>query len=333
MKRMRYEIATVALCAATTLGGAACTDTAGGPTAEILATGFVLGTIYQDQNGNGLQDGTDPGLPGLEVRLAYRGTTTPILIDTTDSPNGGFRFDAVPVGAYWVTVDSLVLGDSLDVVQSDTSAVDVLPGQGTTQSIGLAFFQRTIAEARALPPGTKVSVEGFALNDRTLFGDSTVHVTDGTTSIRATTVFRAGIRQGDSVRVVGRTAVVNGQPVIDRVTARSLAFTGVPLAPFLTTQQATQARGAGQPTGALDAGHARVTFATVIDTATVGGGDFRVRVNDGSGLLEVILDNDVPFNRSVFRVDSVMTQIRGLLLPTGAGTWDLRPRGMGDIIP
>ncbi len=315
------------------LAAAACTDPAQGPDAEVDATGSVSGTVYRDQNGNGRQDGADPGLGGVEVRIAFRGTSTPIAVDTTETLSGDFRFDLVPVGAHWVTVDSLVLGDSLRTVDSDTASVDVLPGRNTTQSIGLGFFRFTIPEARQQPPGTKVSVEGFALNDRTLFGDSTVHITDGSTSIRGTTVFRANIRQGDSVRFVGRTAVVNGQPVIDRVTASNLAFTGVPAAPFLTTVQARNAQRAGQPVGALDAGHARVTNTTVIDTLTLGSGDFRVRVNDGSGLLEVVLDQDIPFNRSVFRVDSVMTEIRGLLLPTGTGIWDLRPRGMNDIIP
>ena len=321
----------VALSGALSWG--ACTDPASGPDPEITATGFVQGSIFLDRNRNAIQDGSDPGIGGVDVRLSYRGTTTPILVETTDFPGGDFRFDEVPVGTYWMTVDSVILGDSFQIVQADTTPVNVLPSVGTSKSYGLAFPHLTIAEARMLPPGRKVSVEGFVLNDRGLFGDSTVHITEGPASIRLTTVFRSGIGQGDSARVVGRTAVVNGQPVIDQVTSTVLAFTGVPTAPLITTLQASTATGAGQPAGSLDASHARVTFATVVDTATVTSGDFRVRVNDGTGLLEVILDQDIPFNRQVFQVDSVMTQIRGLLLPKGTGSWDLRPRGMTDIIP
>ena len=312
---------------------AGCDNASSGPTGEIQTTGSVVGRLYLDQNRNFRQDQGDPGVGGITVQISYRGTTIPLQVDTTDPLNGDFRFNEVPVGSHWITLDPATLGDSLDVVQAYPHPLQVLPGQGTTTDLGLAYFHFSIPEARQQPVGTKVAVEGFALNDRTLFGDSTVHMTDGVTSIRATTVLRAPIQRGDSIRAVGRIQMVNGQPVVDLVTTNRLAFTGVPAAPALTTAQAASAAGAGGLTGDLDAGQARVPFATVVDTITVSSGDFRVRVNDGSGLLSVILDKDVPFNRSVFQVDSVMTEIRGLLLPTGTGSWDLKPRGMTDIIP
>ena len=86
-------------------------------------------------------------------------------------------------------------------------------------------------------PGQKVTIEGFALNDRAAFGDSTVHVSEGATAIRATNVFRANVRQGDSVRLTGRTGIVDGQPVIDRVTSQILATTGTPTPAIVTTAQ------------------------------------------------------------------------------------------------
>ena len=125
-----------------------------------------IAIIFLDRNRNAIQDGSDPGIGGVDVRLAYRGTTTPILVETTDFPGGNFRFDEVPVGTYWMTVDSVILGDSFQIVQADTTPVNVLPAIGTSKSYALAFPHLTIAEARLLPPGRKVSVEGFVLNDR-----------------------------------------------------------------------------------------------------------------------------------------------------------------------
>ncbi len=61
-------------------------------------TGGSLGDrVWNDVNGNGVQDPDEPGIPGATVKLA-NGTTT-----TTDS-NGFYGFSDLPAGSYTVTV-------------------------------------------------------------------------------------------------------------------------------------------------------------------------------------------------------------------------------------
>ncbi len=299
----------------------------GGPSVPpiVMTTGSVAGSVVNDIDG---MTGPGPGdtpITGAIVRAAFRGTTTPVAVDTTDGA-GTFNVQ-LPVGAYWFTVDSTILGDSFEVVEPDTMTTEVLPGLTALRVIALGLRRETVAGIRALPPGRIVSVLGFALNDRTVFGDSTIHFTDGTGSIRATTVFRSPVRQGDSVRLAGTTAIDKGQPVLDRVTASVLVFTGTPQAPLLSTAVANTAE-----QGQMDASHARVRNVLIVDTATVGG-EFQARVNDGTGNLVVEVDSDLFLNVAVFQPDSTLLQITGVLVPTGTGTWVLKPRGAADIQP
>ncbi len=314
-----------ALLAATAFGVAACDVGSTAEPPEIATTGTVAGSVVNDVDGT---RGASPGdipLSDVIVRAAYRGTTTPIAIDTTDG-SGSYAM-VVPVGAYWMTVDSMILGDTFEVVEADTLTSEVLPNVTRSRVIALGIRRETIESIRSLPVGRVVSVFGFALNDRTVFGDSVIHLTDGDWSIRATTVFRSPVRQGDSVRLAGTTALDHGQPVLDRVTATILAFTGTPQAPLISTGVANTAQ-----QGRLDASHARVRNALVVDTATVNG-EFRATLNDGSGSLIVEADSDLFLNVGVFRPDSTMVQVRGLLVPTGTGTWVLKPRTQSDIQP
>lgn len=182
----------------------------------------------------------------------------------------------------------------------------------------------SIADARATTVGEVVFIDGVALTARTTFADSTLHVADATGAIRATRVRQAVIFPGDSVRLVGRVAVRDGQPVIDDVVPFTLAFSRVPPPVEITTLVADEADG-----GVLDAQLVKVIDATIGTTSTVGG-DFVMTVDDGSGLLEVVLDKDITFNLTTLVVGTIV-DVTGVLVPTGVGTWQLKPRGSGDI--
>jgi hypothetical protein len=80
----------------------------------------------------------------------------------------------------------------------------------------------------------------------------------------------------------------------------------------------------------LDAALVLVTGAVITDTATVAP-DFRLTVNDGAGPLTVLLDSQGGFTRSLFAPGRSMI-FRGVLVPTGTGAWQLKPRGIGDIV-
>ena len=320
---MIMRLRSFTLLVATSSVLAACDSSSTVDPPEIMATGTISGRVVNDTDGFMGPSNGDPPIPGAVVRAAFRGTTTPIAADTTDM-TGNYAME-VPVGAYWVTVDSTLLADSLQTVFPDTVTIEVPPGSNRRWDLAVGIRRETVESVRNLPPGQVVSVFGFALNDRTVFGDSVLHIREGDWSIRATTVFRAPIRQGDSVRVSGTTAIDNGQPVIDRVTATALAFTGTPIPPLISTGVANTAQ-----QGMLDASHARVRNVAVVDTVTING-QYRATVDDGSGPLVVEVDSDVQFNNGVLRPGVPIIEIAGVLVPVGDGTWVLKPRGQSDV--
>ncbi len=304
----------------------ACDTPNAGEMLEVTATGTVAGRVYFDANANRIEDGADPSVANIPVELSIRGSRVPVERQVSDG-NGQYEFVDIPVGTYWIDVDSLVLGDTLLVLDADTVPVNVRPGITTAKGVGLALSRVTIAEARILPVGKKVTVEGFALNQRTVFGDSTVHLSEGPTAIRAINVFRAGIQQGDSVRLTGRTGVLNGQPVLDGVTTQILARTGTPAPAIVLTSQAATASN-----GSLDANHVQVRNAMVVDTVTSTTGDRIVTFNDGSGVLELVFDQDITFNLPWMLPDSTASRVTGVLIPTGTGQWQMKPRSQADIV-
>lgn len=73
----------------------------------------------------------------------------------------------------------------------------------------------------------------------------------------------------------------------------------------------------------------RVSNVTISDTLPLRGA-FVLTVDDGSGGLEVLLDKDVGFSLNPFDLDVVIDAI-GVLLPTGEGAWQLKPRSDADL--
>jgi hypothetical protein len=87
--------------------------------------------------------------------------------------------------------------------------------------------------------------------------------------------------------------------------------------------------------GRLDAQQVVVRNATVSDTAAVLG-DWRLTVDDGSGPLEVLLDavafpQVTPGNRAPY-VPGNRFDIAGVLVPTGTGSWRLKPRSVAELV-
>jgi len=102
--------------------------------------------------------------------------------------------------------------------------------------------------------------------------------------------------------------------------------TGLPAsAPKVKTAVAATASG-----GTLDAQLVVVDSAVISDTGSVLGG-FRLTVSDGSGNLSVILDQRAGFVVPGAFVPPNRFRIVGLLVPTGTGTWTLKPRSAADL--
>jgi len=291
----------------------------------------VNGIVYFDTNGNRTLDPDDEGAFLVGVRLLVGGTQDTASRALSDR-EGLFEMPSVPVGIYEVVVDPVTLPDSLQLVAIDPAEILASRDDTTTTTIALSFPKVTVEEARDLPPGERVFVDGVALNARETFGDRTVHIASGGWAIRSTNVGSAVIFVGDSVRFLGTTSTRDGQPTLDDVAPLILDITDAPPAIRLTTFLASTADSAR-----FDAALAQIATATITDTATVSSG-FALSVDDGSGLLRVLLDSDIPFAADTLPVDSlyipgVVIDATGLLVPiSGDSTiWELKPRSNADL--
>jgi hypothetical protein len=184
----------------------------------------------------------------------------------------------------------------------------------------------TIATARTLPAGRQVNIVGIALNGWFAFGDSTVHVSDVTGTIRAVRLPSSAIFTGDSVRISGTMSVRNGQPVISGGSAAVLRTAArTPFALLLNTVTAANAQN-----GLRDAALVMVT-GNVQDTPTIVGGDVILQVNDGSGPVTVVLDRDVGFATGGY-ASGMSVRVTGVLVPSDdRSRWELKPRMLADF--
>lgn len=319
--------------AAALLALAACDNGGATRTIGITATGIVRGSVYFDANGSGARDAADVGFAGAAVRvISPVGADTILRIVT--AADGTFRLGAVPVGTWRVAIDSASIGDTAVVVGARVVSVTVLPGDSVEVTGAVSYPVRTIAEARALAPGQRVFVRAIALHERTTFSDTTLHVADGTGAMRATRVRPStpAVATGDSVILRARIADRLGQRVLDDVSLFVVGPSFVPTAPTVSADLAAM----GGVAGALDAALVRVADAVVSDTATVAG-HFQMTVSDGSGTLVVILDRaaDAGFRAplpAALYVPANRFDVVGILVPTGAGTWRLKPRSSLDLL-
>ncbi len=309
----------------------ACDNAGAYRTLGISATGVARGLVYFDANGSGTFDAADAPLAGVRIRLLAP-LSTDTAVRATTGADGTFRVEGIPVGTYRAVLDPTSVGDSVQVLQMTASPLQIRPGDSVSVDAVVSFPTLTAAQVRTATLGTRVFVSGVALHARTTFSDTLLHVVDTSGAIRAARVRPTAALAGDGVRLRGRIAVRNGQRVLDDVTVFVINPTVVPPAPILTTLQASTA-----DAGAQDAALVRLLDAAIVDTATVLG-SLNVTVDDGTGPLTMVLDRvaDAGF-RFPYAVGPLGAGTRydliGVLVPTGTGTWVLRPRSVLDLTP
>lgn len=310
----------------------ACDNAGADRVTGITAAGVVRGAVFFDANGSRSRDAADAPFAGARVRLLAPISRDTVLRVTTDA-GGGFRLASVPVGTYEVVIDPATGGDTAIVV-GNTATVTVTPGDSVLWEGSLSFPIRTVAEARALGPSSaRFFVAGVALNARATFSDTTLHLAAATGTIRATRVrpSTTPFAAGDSVRVRARIATRLGQVVLDDVDVFVIGPTFAPTAVALTTLQASTADAATR-----DAQVVHLSDAQITDTATVGG-SLTLTMSDGSGPVTVVLDRsaDVGF-RAPFPVGEYQApnrfDVTGVLVPTGLGSWVVKPRSPLDLL-
>lgn len=294
------------------------------------ATRTVVVRAFIDRDGSGTSTSADTAYTGAKVSLRPAGGGKAVFTATT-SALGGVLISPVSVGQYAVTVDSASTGDSLQVgfVDPNPLVLSATPDTGQVGiTIRLEYPSASIRQARVSPPGKRLMIRGLILAGVQSFRDTTAYVQDTSGYVRLTRVsLRGGLTgnsPGDSVTIIGSTSSRSGQPTLDLAIITLVGPRPAPVPRFISTRVAATAMG-----GTLDAALVQVDAAIITDTAAVVP-DFRVVADDGSGVLAVLLDAQGGYNRSLFVPGRRMT-VRGVLVPLGAGQWQLKPRSPGDI--
>ena len=294
------------------------------PLNKVYAT--VQGAAYVDWNLDGRY--TLPGdapAPGVTTALVVQGTADTVA-RAVAGPDGVFRMKDVPVGRYTLVAGrGGIIGDSLQVMPIDSADMVLAANDTATREIRLSFATISISGLAQMAIGRPVAIEGIALNGYATFGDSTIHLVDATGYTRAVRVQPVTVNLGDSVRVFGKIGLdEGGRRVLLDGRAQVLApGRQVPAVNVLSTAALATASN-----GTLAYAHARITGATVVDTAKIGN-NWRVGVDDGSGRAELLLDNNVAFTLTNL-VPGANVDATGVLAPTTGlslgGNWQLKPR-------
>jgi hypothetical protein len=312
---------------------AACSNAGEKLTFPAVPNGAIGVSVYLDRDGSQSFTSADTLFDGARVALFVAGGTDTFRVATTGK-DGLAVFDTVPLGSYRVGIDLAALGDSIAVVSGDTGTIRILARNDSIQAgrqLRLGYQEVTIAQARGLPPGKRVFIRGIVLSPLQAFRDSASFVSDPTGMIRITGARhrpgRAGNNVGDSVLVLGTTGASLGQPVLIDGLFGTLGETPPPVAQVVTVGEARTAKG-----GTLDAGLVQVVGAIITDTMPAAP-DFLVKVGEAANLgdqVSVLLDQQLAAPTNLFGPGRTFT-VRGVLVPRGDGTWEIKPRGGLDI--
>ena len=308
------------------VSGSACGNAGADRVLVVETDGVLVGLAYFDANATREFDTGDEPLAGVGIALLAAGTSDTVE-KVISAGDGQFSFPAIPVGSYEVVVDTATIGDSVIVADIDDAEVNITPGDSARVNVAISFPLLTIGEARLRPVGKKIFVDGIALNSWPTFGDSTIHIADITGSMRSIRAGPGAVSPGDSIRLRGTVSTRSGQKVLDldRRVPTVLQIAELPAPAIVTTGVAASADG-----GVLDAAFVRLDSARIADTATVNQ-DLVVTVDDGVGQLEVVFDGDAQFDPGSFLLPGADIAVTGLLVPTGTGTWRLKPRSDIDV--
>ena len=213
--------------------------------AGVVGTGSLGDFVWDDQNGDGVQDDSEPGIGGATVTVIWSGpdgqlgTPDDVVVGTeTTDPDGGYSVGDLPPGPYRVDVTDLPPGfvettDLDGTTTPSTTDVDLDPGEDRTdvdfgyqQQADLAIV-KTVDDDTLLSGETAVfrldvtndgpaqAVGPIVVTD-TLpvgFSDATAEGTDWTCDVtgRAVVCTQPGpLASGDSLPQITVTALVDG---------------------------------------------------------------------------------------------------------------------------
>ncbi|MGH7502332.1 MAG: hypothetical protein ACREL7_11300 [Longimicrobiales bacterium] len=313
--------------AAVLLASTACESPVSERIIGVDADGFVRIFLFVDTNVDGTYNpAVDTQVDSVILFLRAKGAVTDSPTLRTDS--AGFAGIAAPAGRYRAIIPAAVLGDTLFVINGGDEFT-VAARDTIQQNVRLGFGIISPTQARTYAQGRTVWLTGIALNPPASFGDSTVHVSDTINAIRAIGIRPSPVFIGDSVLFFGRRTSRDGQPAFDVDAFLVRGQFDPPLPDSLNTARAANADG-----GKRDARLVKVSNALISDSATTANGSRLLRVDDGSGRLDVILSENLNWSPINQYAPGARFDFTGLLVPDPGdfSRWQLKPRARSDII-
>ncbi len=123
------------------------------------ATGSVGDRIWNDGNGNGVQDAGEPGINGVTVQLLNAANT--VIATTTTSGNGNYTFNNLPGGTYTVRV----VASTLPAGMMETYDLDgVASADQATFALAAGAARTDVDFGYRVPPGNQqyCAIESFS---------------------------------------------------------------------------------------------------------------------------------------------------------------------------
>jgi hypothetical protein len=134
----------------------------------LIGRARVVGRVYRDLDGNGIQGTEEPGVAGVRLRVGSRGVTT-------DSLGRYSAWDLVPFEATSVEVDTLSIDDPLWVPAS--LVYRLVPGPNSYDAVDVALLPASEAAGRVVLGDDEAGVGGVAVVLRHVSSGATVRIT------------------------------------------------------------------------------------------------------------------------------------------------------------
>lgn len=287
--------------------------------------GQVAGFAFLDRDGDDKVSAADIPLSNVRVILTTPYSSNAVASVLSDSI-GAFRVKDLPIGTYNVSAEKGTAGDTISVLKVEKTTVTVSTHDTAQVVVTLGYATASLRDAVKVPKGKRIALTATALNSWAAFGDSTVHFADSTGAVRAVGVKATFLTAGDRARFVATIGEKDGRPALTDLSVITVTKVELPNPTDVTTSQATAAG------GALDGAQIRVKNATVLEAASLTGGDILLTVDDHSGPLDVLLAASANINTSLPISKGAELDISGVLVPIANTTkWRLKPRGSSDV--
>ncbi|WP_125777655.1 SdrD B-like domain-containing protein [Antribacter gilvus] len=198
--------------------------------AGLVPLGSIGDLVWRDQDGDGLQDEGEPGLPGVTVVL-YDAAGAEVARTTTDA-DGGYLFEDLPVGDYAVEFTGLAADQRLTALDAGDDALDSDADPLTGRTGTIAVVDGAL-DVRTVDAGV---VQLGSVGDTVWLDEDRDGVQDaGEPGVPAVTVVLRDAAGGEVARTTtdeNGAYLFEGLPLGDY----SVLFENLPTAATLTTQ-------------------------------------------------------------------------------------------------